>query len=435
MLFEYFSSNYATLLLISAIIVIMFVNKSYEIPATDLFILTISLLLIITVFDTVGYICETDSPALTLDLEGRVWLRNISSAINYILRPFVIMTEILIIIPSEAKLKPLAAIPAAINLIIYSTAFMGSNIAYEITPDNHFSRGPLGISIFITLHFYVFLLLAISVKYFRKLSAGKNAIVILIITQTVLTSVLEYTNLITGFSSFLTALAVLEYYIYLSVIYQQDIRNKITQKELDLEKEKMLLLRNQIHPHFIYNSLSIIRSLAKRDSVRAVDCIDNFSDYLKAHIGAIEHDELISFEQELENVRIYLDLVRADKARHLEVIYDLNTGDFRLPPLSLEPIVENAVNHGVSRDSGVITVSSFETEECYLIKITDNGTAKHSPQDNVPFHMGVGIENTRRRLDMQCGGTLEMDMREDGTTVTVTIPKKKVTENESAYSG
>lgn len=423
MLGAFIFQNFATLLIITAIVVIMFVNKKYNIPATDLFFLGIALLLIIMVFDTVEDLCGNNDPTFALDVGRRVALRNISAAIEYILRPFVIMIEIMIILPSRAKLKSLSAIPAVINLIVYSTAFTESKIAYTITPDNHFSQGPLGNTVVFVQLFYVVELLFISVKYFRKLTNGKTAIVILIFTQAVITSILEAFDIIGDCTNFITALAILEYYIYLSAIYQEDMRNTIVEKDLELEKEKMLLLRNQIHPHFIYNSLSIIRSLAKRDSERAVASIDSFSVYLKAHIGAIENDELIDFEKELENVTVYLELVRADRSRKLDVIYDLKVRDFMIPPLSLEPIVENAVNHGISREGGEITVCSFEDDDSYVVTIADNGTAKNMPADNMPFHMGVGIENTRKRLELHCGGTLEMDMRDTGTTVTVKIPK------------
>jgi len=279
-------------------------------------------------------------------------------------------------------------------------------------------------------------LTVISVKYFNESSTEKNAIVILIILQSILTSLLEYEGTVVEAANAVTALAVLEYYIYLSYIYQQKMREAIAVKDLAIEKDRLLIFRNQIQPHFIYNSLSIIRSLAKRDSGRAVSCIDSFSDYLKAHIGALDTEDLIPLEKELENVRVYLDLVRADKTRKLDVVYDIKSADFMLPSLSLEPVVENAVNHGISREGGVITVSSLETEDAYLITVTDNGTARNSPSDDMPYHMGVGIENTRKRLMMQCRGTLEMDMRESGTTVTVTIPKNGRSEqNEGTYSG
>ncbi|GEM_PF-627426 len=435
MLFTYLISNYMTLLIISAVVVLIFVNKDYDIPASQMFLLSVGLLLVITVFDTVEELCLTENDILVLTLAERVKLRTIAAAIKYILRPFVIMIEVFIIIPPKNKWKPLAAIPAAANLIVYSTMFMESGIAVSISPNNTFVPGPLRMTVYYTQIFYILLLVWISAKYFKDMSRGKNVIVILVTVQTIMTSLLEYGNRAPGFVNPVTALAMLEYYIYLSVVYQQEMRNTISQKDLDLEKERMLILRNQIQPHFIYNSLSIIRSLAKRDSERAVSCIDTFSDYLKAHIGAIENDELVDFEKELGNVRVYLDLVRADKSRKLEVIYELGTVDFRIPPLSLEPIVENAVNHGIGREGGTITIHTEEAAESFVITISDNGTAKNSPTDDVPFHMGVGIENTRKRLSLLCGGTLEMDMQPCGTTVTLNIPKDgKDVKNEDPYS-
>ena len=436
MLTAYLTSNYITLMIISLLVVIVMINRKNSIPATELFYVMIALLTAITLLDTVGGFCENGEYLTGMGLEWRIRLRTIVNTLSYILRPFVIMTEVMVIIPKEVKLKPLTAIPALMNMIIYSTAFSGSGIAFIITDDNHFSRGPLGSFVFIAQLFYVIVLTVISVKYFNESSTEKNAIVILIILQSILTSLLEYEGTVVEAANAVTALAVLEYYIYLSYIYQQKMREAIAVKDLAIEKDRLIIFRNQIQPHFIYNSLSIIRSLAKRDSGRAVSCIDSFSDYLKAHIGALDTEDLIPLEKELENVRVYLDLVRADKTRKLDVVYDIKSADFMLPSLSLEPVVENAVNHGISREGGVITVSSLETEDAYLITVTDNGTARNSPSDDMPYHMGVGIENTRKRLMMQCRGTLEMDMRESGTTVTVTIPKNGRSEqNEGTYSG
>ncbi|MBR1385188.1 MAG: histidine kinase [Ruminococcus sp.] len=282
------------------------------------------------------------------------------------------------------------------------------------------------------------LLLGISIRYFNASSKGKNAVCILIICQAVLTSVLEYKNILPETSNTVTALAILEYYVYLNLIYQQNLRETIIQRELDVQKEKLLMLRNQIHPHFIYNSLSIIRALAKRDSVRAVNSIDIFSAYLRNHISAIESDELVPFEKELSNVGVYIDLVRADKTKKIIVEYDLKTKDFEIPPLSLEPIVENAVNYGISRDGGKITIGSDEDEQSYFVIIKDDGSGASSPKNEETVHTGIGLENTRKRLAMLCDGSLEIVLGDKGAAVTVTIPKKTDSKedntNESAYS-
>ena len=434
----YLTQNYVPLLILSALIIIMFINKKNYIPASNLFFLGVTLLLVITVLDTIEHVCHYQDPSLPMTLDSYIRVRTIVAAIIYIIRPFIIMIEVLIIIPSSVKLRALCAIPAAVNMVIYSTAFTGSHLAFYYNDENWFCRGPLYMSIFISQTFYVALLLGISIRYFNASSKGKNAVCILIICQAVLTSVLEYKNILPETSNTVTALAILEYYVYLNLIYQQNLRETIIQRELDVQKEKLLMLRNQIHPHFIYNSLSIIRALAKRDSVRAVNSIDIFSAYLRNHISAIESDELVPFEKELSNVGVYIDLVRADKTKKIIVEYDLKTKDFEIPPLSLEPIVENAVNYGISRDGGKITIGSDEDEQSYFVIIKDDGSGASSPKNEETVHTGIGLENTRKRLAMLCDGSLEIVLGDKGAAVTVTIPKKTDSKedntNESAYS-
>ena len=157
-----------------------------------------------------------------------------------------------------------------------------------------------------------------------------------------------------------------------------------------------------------------------------ISCIDNFADYLKVHIQAIQTDEMIDFEQELRHVNAYLLLVQADRSRSIEMKYELETTDFCLPPLSLEPIIENAVKYGTGNDNGVISISTRKTENAVQILVADNGTGDPE-QKQKPDSTGIGISNTRQRLAMQCGGTLTTQQTNEGMFVTITIPQEKKT--------
>ena len=179
-----------------------------------------------------------------------------------------------------------------------------------------------------------------------------------------------------------------------------------------------------MHPHFIINALSIIRSLIKRDTEKAEREIDAFSDYLNVHIHAIQTDGLINFDQELSHVNAYLSLVQADRSRQIQVLYDLKVTDFQLPSLSLEPLIENAVKYGTGIDNGVITISTEETPNAVLIRVADNGTGDPE-QKQKPESTGIGIANTKQRLKMQCGGTLNANRSGDGMIVTISIPKPR----------
>ena len=134
---------------------------------------------------------------------------------------------------------------------------------------------------------------------------------------------------------------------------------------------------------------------------------------------------MIAFDQELENVRAYLALAQADYTRKVEVIYDLQELDFRLPQLSLEPIVENAIKHGTGPNGGTISISTWSTIDSYVLTVSDSGTGEYDLTEKQKKRLGVGIANTRSRLASLCGGTLEMDKHTDGTVIRITIPKDR----------
>ena len=434
MLAGFFTVNFMTLMILSALLAVMAVNRRTKLPAADLYFLAIGLLFVILIADTASNLATERK--FDVSLPTLVKIRTIADATSYILRPFIIFTEVLIILPNR-RYKALCAIPAAVNTIIYSTAFTDSKLAFEIGPNMNWGRGPFGMSVYYSQFFYVFMLVMFSIEYFKSNNYRKCFIIWAIILQSLIVAYVEYRNILPGCTNPVTALCIFEYYTYLSVLYQQDMRETIAQKDLKISRDKMLILKNQIQPHFIYNSLSIIRSLAKRDGARAVECIDNFSDYLKAHIGAIQTDELVPFDKELYNVKVYLSLVQADYTRKVEVEYELGVTDFLIPPLSLEPIVENAVNHGISSKGGKITLKTFEQDNSITVRIKDNGSGKKGKDEYKPVHMGVGIDNTRKRLEVMCGGSLIMDIADSGATVDVIIPKRaaeKGEENEDTDS-
>lgn len=428
MLLQYISDNFMTLMILIVLIVIIIANRKANIPAVKYFGMGIALLFLLTIANSVSLWASggEGSEFISSDPAVLIRVRMITEAIAYILLPLVVMIEVFITCPKNIRpYRPLLAIPAIANTAIYATAFFGSRLAFYINESNHFQRGPLGNLFFFTLLFYVFLLALFSIIYFRSENGSRSAIVFLIVIQAVLVVILEQADLITGYAYPITALCMLEYYFYLSVIYQQEMRETIAEKELNITQQKMTILRNQIQPHFIFNSLSVIRSLAKKDSAKAVSAIDNFSDYLKAHVYVIQDDDMVSFETELVNVKAYLALAQADSRKDIEVIYDLDVMNFELPPLSLEPIVENAIKHGIGQNGGTITLATKEDEENIRIIVTNTGTPDGGLTEQQSERLGIGIANTRSRLQMQCDGTLDIDIFEDGAVVTVTIPKKQ----------
>ena len=112
----------------------------------------------------------------------------------------------------------------------------------------------------------------------------------------------------------------------------------------------------------------------------------------------------------------------------LEVVYDITTKDFMLPALSVQPLVENAVKHGVGQKigGGTVTIHTHETENEYIVRIIDDGVgfAEVEYADNEGTH--VGIENTKKRLDMMLNAKLEIESKKgEGTTASILIPKRR----------
>ena len=199
---------------------------------------------------------------------------------------------------------------------------------------------------------------------------------------------------------------------------------ELREKDEQLRDAKMQNLINQIRPHFIYNTLSSVSMLSDSDPQRAGEVVANFNNYLQANFTAIAATEPIAFVAELEHTRAYLNVQKALYASKLTVEYDTEYISFRLPPLTLQPIVENSVKHGISQTHRPerIFICSRAVDSGAEILIEDDGT-KYEPSSDGAAH--VGLDNVRERLALMCGGTLEIEPRTGGgTLVRIFVPKE-----------
>lgn len=430
---EYFSYNYLTLMTLSGLVLLMIVNKNAKIPASKLFAAGVLVLLSLTVTDYFGhyyqYITAAD-PNVAAAIEKRY----ICNTVSYMIRPFIILIEVLVILP-EKRYNYLCVIPAAASGIVYSTRFFGSDLTYSPGDNNVFVGGPLHYTVFVVQVIYILLLLTFSLVSFER-NKRQSIMILGILAQAVVAALGEYVFKYNYDQvNHVTALCMLEYYMYLTAVYQREIKEAALKKERDAAKNELLVLKNQIQPHFIYNTLNIIRSLIGSDKKKAADCVDDFTSYLRTHIGALKKSEMVSFEEELENAKFYLSLVQVDYEDRLKLEYDLAVTDFLIPPLTLEPLVENAMKHGVGWGGGKITVRTFEDGDRIAVQICDDGSKAADEYAEFELsHNGIGIDNTRKRLELQCGGTLTLEITDHGPTAEIGLPKKVCEINESAYS-
>ena len=142
---------------------------------------------------------------------------------------------------------------------------------------------------------------------------------------------------------------------------------------------------------------------------------------------SIEKNEPIPFTEEYQHIQTYLALEQIRFRGKLDVVYAVDVTDFKVPPLTVEPLVENAVKHGVTkkRGGGIVTISTEKTDHSVQIKVVDTGVGfdpDHYMEDGKPH---VGIRNVRNRLQSMVGGSLTITSSENGTVAVVTIPVKE----------
>jgi hypothetical protein len=208
-------------------------------------------------------------------------------------------------------------------------------------------------------------------------------------------------------------------------------------KARELETEKMSLnvqlaesristMMSQIRPHFIYNTLGSIEQLCELDPPKAAELVHNFAKYLRGNFGELDNPKPIRMSQEMEHVHHYISI---EKVRFPDMTFsfEMKSEDFSLPALTIQPIVENAIKHGLMKlqKGGSIRVISYETDTDYCVSVEDDGVGFDTSElRDEKKH--IGIRNIRDRLKVMVGGTLIIESTQGvGTKVLITIPKEE----------
>ncbi len=211
--------------------------------------------------------------------------------------------------------------------------------------------------------------------------------------------------------------------ILIFIVFHAELSRQLIQKEKELLQSQIAVMLSQIQPHFLYNVLASIHYLCDKNPQSAKKAIEEFSSYLRGNMNALQQNALIPFEEELHHVETYLKLEKMRFDDDLQFAFRITVKDFFLPALTVQPIVENAVKHGVGtkENGGTITISTSESESHYLITIADDGVGF----DIRNTASNIGIENVRKRLLAMCEGALHFESKlGQGTIATIHIPKE-----------
>ena len=204
-------------------------------------------------------------------------------------------------------------------------------------------------------------------------------------------------------------------------------KNIELQKEEEKNKEiQIKMMLSQIQPHFIYNSLSSISTLITIDPQKAQSALDGFADYLRRNLSSITETRLIPFENELNHIKTYLLLEKIRFNNRINIVYDIKTTDFDVPPLTIQPIVENAIKHGILKklEGGTVTIKTYEDDFSNVIEIIDDGVGFDMNDVDFTKNEHFGINNIKYRIDKSAHGTIDIESEiNKGTRVTVKFSK------------
>lgn len=425
---EFLKYDFASILLVCGLIVLMITNRKNKVPAVfTLWIMTI--IMVLSLF--VEFVCKwsENDPSLA---DIRYW----TTVVKYIIPPTILMMQNMVLIENKV-IRGLMVIPNVISALAVTVGpYVTGLKVLSFSEEYYFVEGPLRVFPFCVALFYLLVLVIASLRYFYDVTQGYNSIVMYLAITTVITCILEFFGIVSGIVKYVQIIDIYLYYFFLNFVYQSRIREEslkkelaLTQKELELSNTNVRLLQNQISPHFIYNALFLIKALIWTDRKRASDAVDDFSLYIRRNFEAMRKNDLIPFGEELEHIKAFLNIENVDDERGMVVEFDVDELDLLIPPLTVEPLVENAIIHGIGslESGGVVTVSSKKTDGGYTICVEDNGVGFDT--ENVKY--GVGLENVKTRLESQCGGTLEIISRPGCTKATIFIPERE----ESGASG
>lgn len=203
-------------------------------------------------------------------------------------------------------------------------------------------------------------------------------------------------------------------------------RKALEEMETQLTLSRTTSMMSQIRSHFVFNILNAISGMCKYDPEMADDTVVRFARYLRNNIDIMEKDGNIPFKTDLRQLEDYVALEQVRFGDKLEFYTDIEVDDFMIPPLILQPVVENAIKHGVSKKQGdgTIILHTFKDDGKIVITVTDDGVGFDMAE--LQKEKSVGIRNIRFRLEHLVGGTFEIESEiGKGTTVTIKIPEEE----------
>lgn len=228
---------------------------------------------------------------------------------------------------------------------------------------------------------------------------------------------------------------VLSFCVLYDLTEQQRKEKELRDLENELQAIRLRNFTSQMQPHFLYNALGSIQEIVLVNPSYASELIGDFTIHLRSCIRAMANDAPIPFDQELANIKAYVNIERMRFGDKLNVLYDIQTRDFSILPLSVQPLVENAIRHGIyerGEQGGRVVIRTEKKKDTVLITVEDNGVGFDVEKYRADISSGnqdsTGLKNIMFRLDKMMHAAVDINSSiGSGTTVFITIPDKENT--------
>lgn len=374
----------------------------------------IGFIFLLVVQNVSDYILQTEISA--------PYIRTLVSIFGYIIRPIIIVLFCKLVKPKGKN--TVAWILISINAAVYLTATF-SHFVFYIDKSNHFQGGVFYFSktAFVVSFILLFHLIYCTItEYSKKKTWIWMPIVnaVLIIASALLDISPAYRDYPVSYVTICTVCCSLFYYIWLHLEFVKEHERAL------MAEQRIKIMMSQIQPHFVSNTLTTIQSLCLIDPNKAAEVTGKFGAYLRNNIASLEEEKLIPIKKEIEHTKTYADIEML-RFPEISVEYHIDSEDFFVPSLSVQPLVENAIRHGVRElEHGEIKISTQKTQDGNVIIISDNGVGFDTKKPLSSDELHMGIKNVSERIKAMCGGTLIIESRiGEGTVVTITIPRSE----------
>lgn len=320
----------------------------------------------------------------------------------------------------EWRIKAVGIIAVIAMVLVVISQF--TNLYYYIDAQNLYHRNTTYILSLILPMCGMLLDLSLIISYRERISKMiRTALISYIILPFLAAIILMFYY---GISLINIAISISLVAMFVMSMVEQN--QKLAKKEQEALDLKIAILMSQIAPHFIYNTLSAIQALCEIDPMKAKETVEEFALYLRGNLNSLTEKNLIPFEQELEHVKAYLSIEQKRFGERVKVKYDIRENNFRLPPLTLQPLAENAVKHGLCKkdDGGTLVIQTWQEGDDIKITICYDGTGFDVDKLKTKSMEHIGIRNVRKRMKEMCNGTLVIESEPGkGTRVVLTMPR------------